>query len=506
MSINKREPWGVFFFLACFSLSEALGGLEPAAQKMLSDLGGKLTPDLVIRYALKSSPSYVSLSSQNLIAESLRLKGSSLTESRVYLKFGYLDERLKPLTPFGASQTVGTRYSAGFNQNFETGTLLNFEMSHGNNDFRIPTFGQFNPVESKATLNLEQSLWQNAFGHGTRSQREALWLTSAATDAGWKESKETWFLDALQGFYSAWLAQRQYEAALKSVGRRERLQRIVERKLSRGTSEKPDALQVKSAYQSARVQASQAKQNLGDVWRELVVGLRLPDQFIEIDPAAIPMEIDAPLKAAEALCGNSSQISAPPASPAALERARLQLEAAQQDLAQSESESSPDLKLGVGLSANSVSAPTGTTLEELFSAKFPSVGINLTLSVPLGNALGKSKLQQAKASLIRREAEHGISADQVKVRWRNHCEDLYRLGQNIDWLTDALKMQTEREKLEDERFSIGRSNTIQVIQAGDDMTDSELRLRNAEVQIRLTAWKIRRLSGDVLKTIANLEN
>jgi outer membrane protein TolC len=59
--------------------------------------------------------------------------------------------------------------------------------------------------------------------------------------------------------------------------------------------------------------------------------------------------------------------------------------------------------------------------------------------------------------------------------------------------------------LEDQRFSVGRSGVLQVIQAGDDATGAELELAQAQVELRQTSWKIQKSRDQVVPYLEQLE-
>ncbi len=121
----------------------------------------------------------------------------------------------------------------------------------------------------------------------------------------------------------------------------------------------------------------------------------------------------------------------------------------------------------------------------------------MELSLPLGFSAERAEAVQARARLIRAEAQAAIAKDQHRVGWVNQCREFRLAVRNAAWIQEAFEENRERVRLEEGRFRIGRSNAFQMIQAGDDGANAEIQYRNAEVQKRVAAWKVLKLAGQV---------
>jgi outer membrane protein TolC len=83
--------------------------------------------------------------------------------------------------------------------------------------------------------------------------------------------------------------------------------------------------------------------------------------------------------------------------------------------------------------------------------------------------------------------------------------ELERLAQAAVAHERAYRAQRERERLEEERFSVGRSQLIQVIQAADDAARAEVTYKATLAQHRFAAWNVRRLAGNLDGYLDTLE-
>jgi outer membrane protein TolC len=181
----------------------------------------------------------------------------------------------------------------------------------------------------------------------------------------------------------------------------------------------------------------------------------------------------------------------------AVQRATLLHEAAQDSDHAASSLLKPDLSLTAQVANNAIdnTIADDQSLSEFTGLSHPAWTVGVTLSMPIGFTAEKARKLSSTADLIRAESGAQQARDEHSTNWINRCMDLFRLERAHEQLQDAFNKQSERSRLEEERFRIGRVGTFQVIQAGDDATFAELNLRSIEVERRIAAWKVRRQAG-----------
>lgn len=317
--------------------------------------------------------------------------------------------------------------------------------------------------------------------------------------------KENWFNDLARLFYDSWLSQSKYEEALTNVERRERLVNIVRLKTRRGTAERPDLLQIESSKASAETRRAQTLQEVTDRLRALITVLKLPPAWLDINPMDIPIALDSPEEVAEKLCADPKSFETVLVNNSSIGRSEAVREAVNLLYEQAKWENKPDLRLVGSLGANGIDPDGSTAFKDTLDLKTPYWSIGLQLNFPLGFHGPRASQIEASVESIRAEAMASQTKDQVRVEWKNTCADLARLKSSVALMKDAVAKQAERIKLEEERFRLGRSSTLQVIQAGDDYSETLIGYRGLTMQLKLVAWKLRIQTGDVGQLLTGWE-
>lgn len=502
--IRQKRPWvwilAGSFLLPFHLLSEAVAGLPPEAVALLERLPEKrLTLEVISAFALKSSDTYTAQVASKIEELNVpRLQARGALQTQLIAEGNFLDNRTEASNQFAPNRIGNKGLSLGVSTSLLTGTRFQAKIAHSSQSLHFSTFTLPDFFETKAILEVSQDLWRNAFGYQTRRQLLSGELLTLGKSAEIEEAQEQWFLQLAQLFYDSWLAQAQTQAALDNLKRRERLLKITLAKANRGTAEEPDVLQVKSSLLFSEVQFTQAEIRLKDKWRGLVAALNLPKSFQDIPPLEIPLSLDTPFQITESACGSEKQINPEPKETASTRMALANSQAANLALEAAHNGMKPSLQLGLGLESNGIDTQSrGTSAEESLRVFHPAWKAGLTLTVPLANSPAEATLEMAKANKLRADALSSLTQTSKGLNWDNLCHEFFDLQNSHKKLTEAFKNQQRRLDLEEKRFSLGRSPTLQVIQAGDDATQSEQELRRSEVQRRIVAWRVLQLTGTI---------
>lgn len=476
--------------------------LPPDAVALLNQFPDKaLTLSAVVGRAIGSSDSFRTVDSAKVATDSARLLSRSALDTTVTLSGSLTRDRSQYIIGFGTSDNLTEYGNLALAKAFSTGTTLSFEWNY---QFNAPAYSS--PLaaafptpywEPKATLSLSQDLWQNAFGNALRAGLAAGELTAEASKLGHQDSIEGWFYDMVSVFYAAWLSQAQLRAAEGSLARKSKLVTLTQSRVSTGSSDESDALQARAGQASAQVQRNSSHQDLGDKWRGLVVSLKLPDAWLSIDPAEIPIRLDEVGPRAEQAC----QAPSPPAETAASRRAQLLADAARESLRKAESEHAPDFEIGLALGANAQSTQASTSLSDFFSLSHPRWMVTAKLKMPFEFSGERSRVQTAHAEALRAEAAASLSAGNLKLDWLNACLNFKQLTSSLEALRASFETQKRRMALDDRRFRLGRVSLFQVLATDDEATATESAFNATQVSTRLAAWKVLRLRGQLPQAI-----
>lgn len=482
--------------------SQALAELPADAKKMLKTFPGeRITLDLVVGRAVEASDSFSQVKSLAATIDIAELTSLAQTDTRFSATGAREINRNEPSSPFGTNKLFTTRFNLGASSYFTTGTTATAELGSSRTLLGLqvafpPSPSIYSYYETRGALTLTQNLWQDAFGYGGRRAKEAGRLMTQAARFGFEEAVEDWVLQLVQVYYDAWYSQAQAKVADAHVKLNERLTKITGIKLNRGTAEQPDFLQAKSNLMNARVQSQQASQVLGDRWRNLVLSLKLPDDWVNIDPKELPIELDQPIDASLKACGlEGTWKGTTPKNSSTTRKIELQAQAAKLSAERAMNGVAPDVELFGSVVPNGIdSASLGNTLTETRKLDHPAWTVGLNVVVSLGQYAERAAAHQAVADLDRLDAAASASQSDLKLEWLNSCANLKRLNDSYALLNEAYEAQSRRASLEEERFRIGRTTTLNVIQAANDALSAESALRGNEVTRRIAAWRVRRLA------------
>lgn len=496
-------PILISFFLPTLTMA----ALPVDAQKLLDETPEKkLTLQLVLKKAMKSSDSFKSLLAQRLTFGVPRLLAEAPLDARVYSGLSYFDDKRETASPLSPYRTLAKTANLGVSQMFSTGTTAQIELSHGAQEIGFRTFPSLDYRETKGSIGVSQNLLQDAFGFSTREGIEAANLQSDSQKESFRDQAESWALSIVELYYQAWGAQERLRAMQESVSKKKRLVDTTRLKLKRGTSEEPDLIQVQSGLMQAQAEEARAEATLREKWRALVVGLGFPLEWLSIDPLDIPLLLDEPRPESERACQKfekGSQTENRQESANVLKFQKIQ-ESSQKMVSKFENSARPDLEFRANLSTNGISQEASESFSEMARAEHPAWTLGLFFSMPLDFSAEKAQVLQAKADEIRADAAANLARSQDSLEKIHLCSELNRTLKLDRDLSLVHREQSRRLELEEARFRIGRSQTIQVVQAGDDSVQAKVQSVGAQLESRMVAWKIKRLTRALSQNLEEL--
>lgn len=456
---------------------------------------------MVLKKAMESSDSFQNVMAEVPALNVPQLKARATFEPQFFVKVLHSDDQTEASNNFQPQSILSTQYSLGASKLFSTGTKIEAEIGHSYTDIGFSTLTIPPYYETTGKIVLSQNLWHNSFGYGTRRLVQSSKLMTKANRITFEENIEQWTLGLVQLYYNAWLAKAQALLGADNLKRRLKLLKITRIKNKRGTAEEQDLLQIQSAFLNAEVQKEQSDEALNSIWRELVIALKLPEEWLSLDPKEIPMVLDSPVEAALSVCKSKK---APPRSDSSVEKATLMSEAARLDLERTRNAMAPNLDLQFQLNGNGINVQRGHSMDEAFRVDNPAWAVGVQLQVPLHRYSEEADYRSAITKHIRAEANSSYQKGQLKLKWINACTELLRLENAHKKISKAHQNQSRRANLEERRFSIGRTPTINVIQAEDDATRAQSLLNQTESQMRTAAWKVRQLKGEIPSFLTKL--
>lgn len=476
----------LIFFGPCFSKATSSDSSSYAHIK-------KLDLNLVARLAIQNSDSFKSLQAEELEAESLEESLGAQLDWTLLAQYRVERNRPDNINFFQPNESLIDSWNFGFKKSFLTGTTL--ETTYGSSferyDFLTTLFDIPDYYQNTFNVRLTQDLWSNFFGHNTKSAYEALKSRSEAQKIQYLQSQDSWGIDLIEVYYNAWLTQTQYFAAVENSKRRQKLLQALRTRAQRGTSERQDVLQVEAAALQTENALSQAESQLNEVWRQLLVTLKLPEFFWQLQPSQISMELSSSPPETQSICTEKWDIE----KTYSVAIAREQFEAAEDSLKGAESLLNPKLQLVGGYSTNGVDPSQRQAAAVTRNGDHPSWNVGLNFELPLGFSEARSQRAKAHAELIRARSALDTARSQKRIELLTLCDKLKRAQKEVANSKLAFSHQKQRLDLEEQRFRLGRTTTFNVVQAGDDKTLAEQNHNSSEVQYRMTAWKVLKASS-----------
>ena len=452
-------------------------------QALLDSYGGRVTLPLVLQASSKAARLRQVLSQAALVAlpplQSRRFLDTELSweAGRTF--------HTEPGSPLDKRLEDFNLYSMRLTQPLSTGTHLSMGLEYNT--------GQ---EQTGLTIGVSQSLLRDAFGQSTRLGLLAGKQGRSAQQLRLQAEIEDWAMATTQGFYQTWLLQKRTKAAHLDLQRRERLLRVTQRRFRRGTSERPDLLQVESAHLTSVNRYQDRHHELRIQWRQLLLDLELPIVWATVDPLLIPIDLDTPPKTT---CSGDPPLSA------RLQSVTEGHQVAQWRWEQAQIQLRPDLRLeGQYSSTRQPRNQRDWVSSSMGGGAFDRWYIGFRFSYPFGNIEGRMRALEAFGEKERQSALLQLAKNENQSKWYTLCADWKKQTKQLKNFQLMSEKQDLRVRLEERRYQLGRGTLQQVIQAGDEATAASIQHQMAEVHFRQTLWQILRMNGTVWSTLQKL--
>lgn len=472
--------WILMVFSGSFSYSNER--IQVRLREMLeipANVQGPLSLTLkeVTIAAMARSDSFKALVSKLGSIESDALSQSALTDAVLFAQAKQEWNRNQPNSLFGTTRFDQTVFDLGLEKRFQTGTKFNLGFTEYRNN---STFGgNFGSVDAKvagARLELNQSLWRDFFGTGTRSLLKSGRLKSEANRIALESEIESWFIDLSGLYHQVWLAQKRVEATRESLKRKERLAGLFQRRKKLGISEEAEQIQIESAVEQSRVQLNELTHVLERYWKLLVVSLKLSEEDRQFNPIEVPIAIDAVEEEAQTDCRSSMNQNRQ------LKQLELELQAMELQAHAAVDQIRPDLSLSLGLSTNgsvlNANDQFSSRWSNALTSKYPAYAVGLLFRLPLDASAEKSRAMQATTGRFQLESKLAELKDQLISNLETSCVELKMMGQH-DRLYSKIEAEMKRRiGMEETRYRQARVSPFTVLQAGEELYGATIALHS----------------------------
>ncbi|NCN28159.1 TolC family protein [bacterium] len=480
--------------------------------------GNALSLPFILDQAIRYSDSFQSIIGTLPASKAPELAALAPLDVLISAQFAYTNNDQEPSSSTSSTTVDKNKtYTLGLSKMFVTGTTLTASIEADDNNGTVTSTSSttgvtssagFTTTESTVTLGLEQSLWKDFLGYSTRKKVRAGELEGSVVFDQVVEATEDWTLGIAQTYYQAWLNKQRTIAARAKLKRQEELSRITKLRVRRGSSARPELLQIESAAIAAKTEEARVSEELNQSWRLLIATVKLPRAWFKIDPVQIPMILEQQPKELDAFCSEATALLTAPTPDQEkikslvgenpkVERYRKSAEASELKLQAQRMDARPDLKVFGQYGANAYDDKLGSSLSEAtgFDHDFWTVGIKLNM--PLGFRANRAQVYQETANRLRSQAEASGAQTYQELDLLQACSDVTRLKADSIRLDSAVAKQKERSKLEQQRFATGRIPILNAIAASNDLSDTELLATQNKTLMHLSYWQLRKLKGEL---------
>ncbi|SMF07944.1 TolC family protein [Pseudobacteriovorax antillogorgiicola] len=480
-----------------------LWGAPSKEQKFLAMVpGGVVTLDAIVDLGYRYSDQVQILKAELETKEVPYIKASQATDGQLSASLTHLSDKNELANPQGFQIESRQQLDFSWSRSFESGTQLSTSLLSTRQDLIFSQPFPLDDYESQVTLSVKQSLWRNSLGQTFKDQLAAAKFHEKAVEFQYSASLGEWFQGLQEIYHQAWMAQNSVRFAKERIQTQKRLLKITKLLFNRGTAEKADVLNIEQNLLQVEQAYRQAQKSLSDIWRKLVILLKLPDEFLNVDPEKIPLEESSFESQIKALCSNTGLEKARsdyhPDVATLLERIKSQ----ELKVKTSADQFDPDLYVQAAIGGNSVDNDLGTTYVDSLSFKDPNYSVVVGIDVTLGQSAAKAEMLESKKNLKVSRMQLASKRSEIKIDWTNTCQEVKRLQADRSSYRRMLKMNRERKKLEEERFTLGKVDVQTVILSANDVIISQESLARTEASLIGAIWKLKKMHGDVPKYIA----
>ena len=411
----------------------------------------------------------------SLESADLKTKAAEIDLAPV-LTFGYVstNDNSRP-SQLGTDREAEV-YNLGIAKKFFTGTLVKLDAQTGefhNTGVLIPGFDQYST--GSVGITIQQSLWKDSFGHGTRTKISRLEKLAQVEKLGTELQARLALYEVEANYWDYALAQQDYKLKKANLERAQKIDKWTANRVSNGIADRADLMNAKALMALREAQFIAAEEEVKTQEVKLRDNLQLADN--EQTP-----QINGDLGAARPYLINLIKMK----NVEKIEARIATLEAEARSLVADETVDNlrPDLSVFGNYTTTSYDRDHNQAVSDMTKDDYPknSVGVNFTWVFESGakSATRDSARKDALASKLR--------ADKKRSEGKDAWTDLVRkydvLKSSVSTLEKVAGYQRERAKAEQDKLSKGRTVTANVVLAETDAAEAEINLLRTRSSLR----------------------
>jgi outer membrane protein TolC len=177
----------------------------------------------------------------------------------------------------------------------------------------------------------------------------------------------------------------------------------------------------------------------------------------------------------------------------------LDLKVAKIDLKRAGNERLPDLELSASLGYSGLDNDPLNTTGRIVSGDYPTMGVSLTFSMPIGNRAARSRERKGRLDVRRAQLEMRRAEQQVIEEVRQAANLVPRLRARVDAAETIRKAREESLSRVRDRFDVGQATSLDVVTAQERLAVAERDVIFARVDYRIAVAGLQAAMGTLLE-------
>ncbi len=159
----------------------------------------------------------------------------------------------------------------------------------------------------------------------------------------------------------------------------------------------------------------------------------------------------------------------------------------------------PKLDFEAGIRYQGLSGNKGNAIDSAFSQDFQSEFFGVTLEVPLGNREARSNYSKAKLEARQSVLNRNKIEQEIIVEVRTAVREIKKNVESIKATEKARELAKARLEAEEKKFKVGRSTSLEVLRAQDNLTIAEGKAVKALVDYQKSLGDVDAKMGTILE-------
>ena len=159
----------------------------------------------------------------------------------------------------------------------------------------------------------------------------------------------------------------------------------------------------------------------------------------------------------------------------------------------------PKFDFEAGIRYDGLSGNYGNALDSTFSQDFQSEFFGVSLEVPLGNREARSNYSKAKFEETQTVLDTKRLEQEIIVEVRKAVRQIKTNDERIKHTEKARELAQERLEAEEKKFEVGRTSSIEVLRAQENLAIAEGKATNAKVDYQISLGELDAAMGIILE-------